>query len=146
MEHLPWRAFPDPTEPRSLFQPLWGGVAYGEDVGGPAGLPAVEVFERGADVVVRAEIAGVEPQDLDVRISDDVATIRGERRSERRDGAGGYYRSERRYGAFVRTVALPAPVDAARARARFRHGLLEVVAPRREDDARRGRRVDVEVE
>jgi HSP20 family protein len=124
---------------------VWEGPWDGS--GGPGGLPAVEVFERGADVVVRAEIAGVEPQDLDVRISDDVATIRGERRVEHRGpGPDGYFRSERRYGTFVRTVALPAPVDPAQARARFRHGLLEVVAPRRDRDAGPGRRVDVEIE
>ena len=109
-------------------------------------LPAVEVFERGPDVVVRAEVAGLDPQDLDVHVEEDRVVLRGERRDEDQRERAGYYQSERRYGAFVRTVALPAPVDPSKARARLRHGLLEVTAPRRADDTRYGRRVEVELQ
>ena len=145
MDGISRRALAGPEGARDSLLPQWDGAW--DDAGPAPGLPAVEVFERGADVVVRAEIAGVEPQDLDVRLSEDVATIRGERRVERRGpGPDGYFRSERRYGTFVRTVALPAPVDPARARARFRHGLLEVVAPRREQEPARGHRLEVEIE
>jgi HSP20 family protein len=112
---------------------------------GPA-MPAIEVFERGNDVVVRAEVAGVQPRDLEVRLADDTVTIRGERRSDVQREQDGYFHSERQYGAFVRTVALPATVDAGRARAHFRNGLLEIVAPRRDEGARRGRKLDIEVQ
>jgi HSP20 family protein len=108
--------------------------------------PAVEVFERGPDVVVRAELAGIDPQDIEVHADEDAVTLRGQRRQDEQGPQGGYFHSERRYGAFVRTIRLPAPVDPARARARFRHGLLEVTVPRREDDPRHGRRVEVELQ
>lgn len=109
------------------------------------GAPAVEVFERDEDIVVRAEVAGVDPKDIDVRLSDASVTIRGERRAEGRAEREGYYHSERRYGAFVRTVSLPAAVETGRARARFQHGLLEIVAPRKADDSR-GRKLDIDLQ
>ncbi len=108
--------------------------------------PAVEVFERGDEVVVRAELAGIDPQDIDVHLDEDVVTLRGERRQDAQRPQGGYYQSERRYGAFVRTLSLPAPVDPERARARIRHGLLEISAPRRRDDPRHGRKLQVELQ
>jgi len=140
---IPWTPFAD-VRPRPLLDRIlddpWRFVATGGNG------PAVEVFERGEDVVIRAEIAGVDPRDLDVRLAEDGATIRGERRAEERGDPEGYYRSERQYGSFVRTVALPSPVDPSRAKAQFRHGLLEIVAPRKQDDTRRGRRIDVQVQ
>ena len=147
MELTPWRTYSDPARPRGLFHPifdeLWG---VADLVGGRTGVPAVEVLRRGDDVVIRAEIAGVEPQDVDVRLTDDTATIRGGRRADADHERDGYYRSERQYGTFARSVALPAPVDASRARARFRHGLLEVVAPCRAEGGGQGRKVEVEVQ
>jgi HSP20 family protein len=109
-------------------------------------LPPVEVLERGGEVLVRAELAGVDPQDIEVHVDEDTVTLRGQRRAEERQDHDGYFQTERRYGAFVRSVALPASVDPGRARARFRHGLLEVAAPRRHDDGRHGRRVEVELQ
>lgn len=138
---LPWG---QDARPRPLFERLcedpWR-LAMGMSGGGPV----VEVFERGEDIVIRAEVAGIEPQDLDVRRTDDAVTIRGERRAEQRSGPDGYYHSERRYGAFARTISLPAPVDSARAQARVQHGLLEVVAPRRSDGGP-GRRLSIEAQ
>ncbi len=125
-----------------LFEEPWRLVGTVVD----RDAPAVEVFERGDAVVVRAELAGIDPQDIDVRLDDDMVTLRGERRQDPQRPQGAYYQSERRYGAFVRTVSLPAAVDPERARARFRHGLLEITAPRRRDDRRHGRRIQVELQ
>lgn len=110
-----------------------------------SGLP-VEVFERDGEVIVRAELAGVDPNDVDVRITDDGLTIRGERRSEAEHERGGTRYTERSYGSFARSIAFPAPVNADAAKATFRHGLLEVRAPRREPhDTRDGRRLQIDV-
>jgi len=143
---IPWSAFHEVARPRRIFDRLleepWrfvGGFGTRE-------LPAVEVFERGDEVIVRAEIAGVDPQDLDVRLAEDTVTIRGERRTDAEPDEQGYYHSERQYGSFIRTVSLPAPVEPAKAKARFRNGLLELHAPKRIDEARTGRKVDIEVQ
>jgi HSP20 family protein len=143
---VPWSPLGGLSDARRLFERFlddpWrlAGGALG------AQLPPVEVFERDGEVVVRAELAGIDPQDMDVRIEEDAVTIRGERRAEERRQRGGYFHSERQYGTFVRTVALPAPVDTSRAEARFRHGLLEIHAPRHADDPRHGRHVDIQVQ
>lgn len=106
----------------------------------------VEVLEREGEVVIRAELAGVEPEDLDVRITDDAVTIRGERRTQVDEERDGSHYSERSYGSFARTVAFPAPVDSTAAQASFRHGLLEIRAPRRDpQDGRDGRRLNIQV-
>lgn len=128
-----------------LIEDPW---TLGERPGYHESGPVVEVFEQGEEVVVRAEIAGVDPQDVDVRLAEDTVTIRAERRPDEAgaQGADGYFHSERQYGTFVRTVSLPAAVETSKARARFRHGLLEVRAPKRVDEARHGRKVDIEVQ
>lgn len=105
--------------------------------------PPVEVFERDGDVVVRADVPGLAPANLDVRVEPESVTIRGEVRAEEQREEGGFFRSERRYGAFRRVVPLPARVEPARARATYRQGVLEVVAPRLPDDQGSGRRVEV---
>lgn len=143
MGMAPWGTY-DANRPGRLLERIfddpWHLVANfaGRD------LPPVEVFEQPDEVVVRAEVAGIDPQDVEVRLTDDTLTLRGDRRNDA-PAAAGYYRSERQYGSFARTVSLPVPVDPTKARASFRHGLLEIRAPKREDDNRSGRRIDIEV-
>lgn len=104
----------------------------------------VEVVERGQDIVVRAELAGIDPADVDVRVTDDGLTLRGERKRQADEEKDGVRHSERFYGSFSRTIAFPAPVDSGRATATFRHGLLEITAPRRADDGRGGRKLSID--
>lgn len=106
----------------------------------------MEVMERGNHVVVRAELAGIDPQDVDLRITDEGITLRGERKQEADQDRDGIRHTERFYGTFARTIAFPTPVDSSRAKATFRHGLLEVTAPRRQPiDGRDGRKLDIEM-
>lgn len=107
--------------------------------------PTVEVFEQGDDVVVRAEVPGVDPQDLDVRVTDRTVSLRGEIRRAAEEQRQGYYYGERRYGAFQRTVPLPVPVDADKAHARYQHGVLEIRIPRTGGPAG-GRRLPVDIQ
>lgn len=99
--------------------------------------PAVDLYEKGDAVIVEAELPGVDPDDVDVEISDHHLVIRGQvRRSEERH-EGGVYRQERRFGAFVRTIPLPEDVDVDRASASFRRGILELRLPKKEGRRRR---------
>jgi HSP20 family protein len=140
----PWREMEAWTRRagRAIASPFdW---IWGEAAGWPqAAHPPVEVFERDGDVVVRADVPGMAPANLDVRVDADTVTIRGEVRAEERREDRGFFRSERRYGAFRRVVPLPARVEPSRARATYRHGVLEVVAPRVPDDQDGGRRIEV---
>ncbi len=89
-------------------------------------LPAIEMFDKKDKIVVRAEIPGVKPEDIDVSISDSMLTIKGERKSETEVKEEDYYRSEMTYGRFSRSVSLPEKVQAEHIDANYDDGILEV--------------------
>jgi HSP20 family protein len=93
-------------------------------------IPAIEMLSRGNDLVLRAELPGVDPEnDVDIRVEDGVLTIRGERRQEERAEGDQYYRLETHYGAFQRSIPLPEGVNTDDIQATHNHGVLEVVVP-----------------
>ena len=94
-------------------------------------VPAVDVFDRDDDLVVRAELPGIDPdRDVEISVQDNVLTIRGERRMEERTEEDGAYRLESRYGSFERSVLLPRGVKEGDISATYENGILEVVVPR----------------
>jgi HSP20 family protein len=105
--------------------------------------PAVDVFQRGSELVVRADIPGISKEDLEVEVNEDSITVRGERRYEKDEEREGVYRSERSYGTFARVVPLPEGTITDSAKATFKDGVLEIVmeAPGRE--VKRGRRIEI---
>jgi len=88
--------------------------------------PAMDVLSEGGDIVVRAELAGVKPEDVDITLQDRVLTISGERKAEEERQGAGYYVKERRHGAFRRSMQLPESVDEDSIHARYDNGVLEV--------------------
>lgn len=116
---------------------------------GGAGLPSafwapqVEVFERGSNLVIRADLPGLKREDVDVEVEDDSLVIRGERRNELEDQREGFYRSERSYGSFYRVIPLPEGVDESKVNASFRDGVLEITLPRPEERRPASRRVEI---
>ena len=104
--------------------------------------PQVEVFERGNNLVVRADLPGLSRDDVDVEVDDDALIIRGERHSDVEDEQEGYYRSERSYGSFYRAIPLPDNIDASQCNATFKEGVLEVTLPKPRQESR-ARKIDV---
>jgi HSP20 family protein len=102
----------------------------------------VEVFERENDLVVRADLPGVNKEDLRVEFQNGVPTIQGERRHETEDSREGRYVSERAYGTFLRTIPLPDGIQSDNVQASFRDGVLEIVA--RIPEETRGRRIEIQ--
>ncbi|MBK1730982.1 Hsp20/alpha crystallin family protein [Thiococcus pfennigii] len=92
--------------------------------------PRVDVIDREAEVLVRAELPGVERKDLAVELSGSMLTIRGERRREEKEERGEYFREEIEHGTFHRTLRLPQEVMADEVKAEFRDGILEVHLPK----------------
>ena len=91
-------------------------------------LPALDLLETADHYLLRADLPGVSEDDVTVRLEDSVLTIAGHRAAAREQQ--GYYRRERVFGPFSRSLTLPAGVDAERIRARFDHGVLEVRIPK----------------
>jgi len=94
--------------------------------------PAVEMFETGDEVVVRAEMPNVDPANVDVTVTNDAITIKGTVRQEEDKKDRSYYRRELRYGAYVRTLPLPAEVKGNESKATYKDGVLEVKIPKSE--------------
>jgi HSP20 family protein len=108
----------------------------------PILVPHIEVQQRPDKLVVRADMPGLRPEDVNVTVDHGVLTISGERREEHREEREGFIRSEVSYGTFFRTIPLPEAADENRVSANFRNGVLEVTVP--VSDREQGRRVKVE--
>jgi len=94
--------------------------------------PSVDVVETDDTVVVKAELPGMEPKDVDISVSGDKLTIKGERKAEKEEKGKTFYRMERCYGSFCRTVELPVSVEADKAKADYKNGVLEITLPKTE--------------
>jgi len=88
--------------------------------------PQVEMFEREGDIVIRADLPGLDPSAVHVNMDEDALTIEGERRAEHEDKREGYFRSERSYGSFVRRIPIPRGIDRKSVDASFDNGVLEI--------------------
>jgi HSP20 family protein len=93
-------------------------------------FPKVDVVDREDEIVVKAEVPGVDKKDLDVSVSEDSVTIKGTTSHEEKGEEGDFYRCEISRGSFSRTVALPASVDGGKAKADFKDGMLELTLPK----------------
>jgi HSP20 family protein len=96
-------------------------------------LLAVDVLDAKDDIVVKATVPGVKPEDIDITLTGDTLTIKGEFKAEEKKQEASYLRQERRYGSFERTLALPTRVVADKARADFEHGVLTLTLPKAEE-------------
>ena len=95
--------------------------------------PPVDIYEQDGNLVLKAELPGIDPKDVDVRVENNVLTLTGERRFENEVKREQYHRVERAYGRFSRSFTLPNVVDTANIKAEFKDGLLRVVMPKREE-------------
>ncbi|MGA8480291.1 MAG: Hsp20/alpha crystallin family protein [Chthoniobacterales bacterium] len=113
---------------------LWGDAA-GEF------LPRVDVSETGKEVRITAELPGLDEKDVEVMVTNNMLTIKGEKKVEKEEGD--YYHSERSYGYFDRTLALPQGIDADNAKAKFKKGVLKVTIPKKPEAQSSRRRIEL---
>jgi HSP20 family protein len=97
-----------------------------------AWAPPVDIFETPDHIVIRAEVPGVQKEDMDVRIDNGVLTLHGERKQDTDVNEDGALRMERVYGEFMRSFSLPTTIDAANVAATYKDGILEVTVPKAE--------------
>ncbi len=127
--------------PFSLLTSRWPGMALPR-----AGeiSPSVDVFEDGDDVVVKAELPGMKKEDLSVHFHDGTVIISGEKKQEEKVDQKSYHMIERSYGAFTRSLHLPAEVRADKAKASFKDGILEIRVPKTEQAKKKERKIPIE--
>ena len=122
----------------SVFEPQQGGN------GGTQmrrWLPAMDLLETGEHFVLRADLPGLSEEDVRIELEDGTLTISGERKAEHESAEQGYYRVERAFGSFSRSLALPRGVDPEGVSAQFDRGVLEVRIPKPEE--RKPRRIEI---
>jgi HSP20 family protein len=93
-------------------------------------IPAMDLVETESSYVLKADLPGLSQSDVNIEVDDNVLTVSGERKAEHEDRKAGYYRVERSYGSFRRSLTLPEGVDADAVKATFENGVLEVTVPK----------------
>lgn len=147
-QYDPWHALTSvPQEMERLMRRRFGAMAPGGD--GEEGLvaawaPAVDIREEDDQFIVRADIPGVDPKDIDISLENGMLTISGERKEEKEEEKEGYRRMERFSGQFFRRFSLPDTADADRVKAHSRKGVLELVIPKTREH--KARRIEVEAD
>ncbi|MEO5375277.1 MAG: Hsp20/alpha crystallin family protein [Alphaproteobacteria bacterium] len=130
-----WRSFEAPLV-RTGSTPAFGGELQ----------PRVEVAENDKEIEVAAELPGMNDKDIEISLTSDTLTIRGEKRSGREERRCDYFLSERTYGVIQRTIPLPGNVDTDKVNATFKDGVLRVVLPKKELSKAETRSIEIKRE
>lgn len=95
--------------------------------------PSVDIFENDNEVIIKAELPGMNAKDIEVRLENNVLMLKGERHFEKEAKEENYHRIEREYGSFSRSFALPTAVDGDKVLAEYKDGILKIVLPKKEE-------------
>jgi HSP20 family protein len=106
--------------------------------------PSIDVSERDGEIVVSAEVPGIDPKDIEISVEDNRLIISGEKRQEAEENGKNYYRVERVYGSFKRSFALPSSADVENVKASSKDGVLSVSIPKRQDEE--SKKVEIEIQ
>jgi len=107
-------------------------------------LPSLDVSETKNEIVVKAEVPGMDPKDIDISLSNGTLTIKGEKKQEREEKEGDYHLVERSYGSFIRSIMLPTEVKQDKINASYKNGVLKVVLPKSEEARKKEVKIKVE--
>ncbi|MFH1639804.1 MAG: Hsp20/alpha crystallin family protein [Chloroflexota bacterium] len=137
-ELVPWRPIRDVErvfdEMEQTFEDVFGRpfypVAWGRLPAVRAWSPTLEVFELEDEYVMKAELPGMKRDDIDVSISENTLTIKGERKASEEVQNASYFLCERCYGSFERSISFPTSVDASKVKANYENGVLEMKIPK----------------
>ena len=153
-ELAPWRPFSDLTRwERDMERMMdnffdrrmrqwWPEKWFGSE--GATTAPALDIYEDKDDLVVKAELPGLDKDNVEVNLTDHALIIKGEKKKEEETRQENYFRSERSYGTFVRSLQLPKDVQADKVKATFKNGILEIRMPKTEEAKAKEIKVQVE--
>ncbi|MGR3319020.1 MAG: Hsp20/alpha crystallin family protein [Candidatus Anammoxibacter sp.] len=105
--------------------------------------PSIDVYDSDNEVLVKADIPGLKKDEIDVSIHEDLLTIKGEKKMENKVSEDNYYKSERFYGSFNRTIQLPSEVEHDKVKATYKDGVLELRLPKKEEAKTKHIAIDV---
>ena len=114
---------------KDAFRPFYGDG----ELSTRTWAPPVDIFENADNIVLKAELPGVDPKDVEIRVEDNTLYLKGERKFEKEVNEENYHRVERSYGAFARSFSLPNSIAADKVVADYKDGLLTLTMPKREE-------------
>jgi HSP20 family protein len=115
------------------FRGIGRGGADDDWALGGSWAPAVDIYHQDSNIVLKAEVPGMDPKDVDIRVENNVLTLRGERKFDESVKKENYHRVERTYGSFTRSFTLPNVVDTSNIKAEYKDGVLRVTLPTKEE-------------
>jgi HSP20 family protein len=125
-----WQPFTEIETIREQLDKVFDQRAATRDNSETAWMPALELVDAGDNFVLKAQLPGIDPKDIDVQVTREAISISGERRYENTDEKSGYVRSEFRYGKFHRVLPLPAPIQNDSVQAECKDGILMLTLPK----------------
>ena len=143
-ELTPFREF---ERVRRQMDRLWdsflgGGLARRGEEG--EWLPSLDVAETKNELVVKAEVPGMDAKDIDISLSDGMLTIKGEKKQEKEEKEADYHLVERSYGAFTRSIQLPSEVQSDKISASYKNGILKITLPKSEEAKKKEIKIKVD--
>lgn len=129
---IPWRPFGGMLEPQRIFEDLWPTrqslrwFPFEE----MEWVPAIDMYEKDNNYLIKAELPGMKEEDVDVSVVGDRLVIKGEKKAETEVNEEDYYRNERSYGSFFRSMDIPPDADSDKIEASFENGVLVVTIPK----------------
>ena len=131
MDVVKWDPFRELSVMRDQMDRLTGFFFRGNRLSGDAWAPDLDVSETDEEILVKADLPGIDEKDLSVSLSGTNLLIKGDKKEEKEEKGKQFHRIERSFGSFQRTVALPVAVDSSRIKAEFSKGVLEVHLPKK---------------
>ena len=107
-------------------------------------LPSIDLAEKDNELVVKCEVPGMDPKDINISLSDGVLTIRGEKKQEREEKEADYHLVERSYGSFSRSIQLPKQVQSEKISASYKNGILKITLPKSEEAKKKEIKIKVD--
>jgi len=141
-----WRPFRELDKIRTEMDQLWDNLFEGKPRMREFGkwFPSVDVSETKNDLIVKAELPGMDPKDIDISLNDGYLTIKGEKKQEKEEKEENYHFIERSYGSFTRSVRLPNEVQRDKIAASFKNGILKVTLPKSQEAKKKEVKIKVE--
>ncbi len=144
----PWKPVRELEKMRREMDRLWDSIFEGRSGRSPEELgewhPTLDISETKNDFVVKAELPGIDSKDIDISLTNDVLTIKGEKKQEKDEKNENYHLVERSYGSFVRSVRLPGEIQSDKISASYKNGILRVTLPKSEAAKKKEIKIKVE--
>ena len=128
-----WEPFREASTLHEHLHRVFGDAFNREESNLTTWAPAVDILETGYELVVKADLLDVHPKDLDIRVQNNILTIRGERKFQKQVNENNYLRVERSYGSFARSFSLANTINSEAIKADYQNGVLTLNIPKREE-------------